>query len=1407
MPLTTKIHNRLNELLVACVDVWLNAEAWSPMFGHWRGQGNLLGFAERYPTLKSQQTAGVYPKCIVIAEYCRFALSSDGTDEAIELLIAHADQILSGPDPFERGRIGCLVHAITHTVMAAVAFRSRDNTGVCKHIQLAAENYDRSSALTSVRTAMAPMRVVPPEKAVVDLSSNDQAFHVLQIAEQCGYFGAGGVTVSTWLMLHRLLAHVLGIDEPEPLFHNDLKVLLVGGPRGVVQPIRMEKHDAVVSGVFLDPLSFGVTVIHRSMRDSLKIAWRCCRQSTLSERVAVKISADLPELVGNLSGGSAGGLFAAGTIATARGQRLDSTRTTTCCLEITDRLLAEDKTSSLRPEDLQLGAVLGAVQKIDEAWQVEHGIEEVLLCPSDAASWHQANPNCTRPVITPASSLHELVEKLSGNRRYDREIERHARMQHGEWERVKAAIRDDDATELERDHRFDCYVDPTFRVEGPLRNIQKVDAEEPIEQDRIRATGMEREEFAVPGEAKDEQLLNLLELSMRGTPWPDAPSWLKPGRSLVLYDVAGAGKTVCSHRLINVLTNESHFKRLFSRPTAPLVIRLDGSWRREFVTRGRLLTISEMLVEELVEHMKANGSPDYALARNVVEHAIREKRVVLILDGFDQFLEEDRQHVIEVFHQHADARGCHWIITSRIHTIDELRLGKSFFANSGWLRARLDPFSVEQQDAYFHTVDGNGRQIGDRWQQMVDREAMSDLLGLPMVLAMIRILIDDADRHKEQLPVFYSLSQLYLVTSRKLLARALEKNRREVDRRLQDKSRPIPRLSVPEQLELLEHVLTLMAFQLMLMEEYNGKVDGKDRVTRFERLCRDRFLFELKQQFQKADEFDKDDIRKERERQVVKWDWALEVLRTIEFSHRSVTEAYNDQGLAFRSRKMLECHAARYLTKYATAWDVFATNDPSDMPVVNPEDEEQDLTQLCAWNYTTGPQWRETWELAINMPHNPISATDHDGVIEHAVIDHLVTCRSLSALFRQPKAWPARDIRPTELIYRCWHLFEYDERLLRERRFSSGGRLISGNELAERFGVQEVEQRGRKLLLGQRIGDRKVCRLREEILCEFRKSSEELRAELECRRNKVLQSNGTWIEIPLKELERRNVLGQWQSQGSKEKSLTLLQCPPQSWLDAIEDATSWRHMALCEPCGNNAIRLHEKELLTPLFIQATQVTRAMYHSFDSAFECSVVKPEWGEPYWSEPNWAEPFSGEPTIAMSIEVRASAFGPHLIDNDFPIICTNWFDAWIFCKWIGQKYRLPTEFEWEHAARAGTKTAYHFGDGLNGFLANCDGNSPNGLDPGGSTMPRGKFLSRTTPVGLAEYPCNDYGLFDVHGNVWEWCQNCYDTENAPPAASRVLRGGSWFNSSELCRSASRIHDSPEIRNNSIGFRVSVD
>ena len=153
--------------------------------------------------------------------------------------------------------------------------------------------------------------------------------------------------------------------------------------------------------------------------------------------------------------------------------------------------------------------------------------------------------------------------------------------------------------------------------------------------------------------------------------------------------------------------------------------------------------------------------------------------------------------------------------------------------------------------------------------------------------------------------------------------------------------------------------------------------------------------------------------------------------------------------------------------------------------------------------------------------------------------------------------------------------------------------------------------------------------------------------------------------------------------------------------------------------------------------------------------------------------------------------------------PVVGVSWEDATAYAAWLssetGQRYRLPSESEWEYAARAGTDTAFAFGDAIEGN-ANCDG-CASGSD------------GRTMPVG--RYPPNAWGLHDMHGNVWEWTQDCsaVSYEGAPAdgtatlggdCSRRILRGGSWFNTSNFARSAARLSGSTDVRGNIAGFRV---
>jgi formylglycine-generating enzyme required for sulfatase activity len=165
----------------------------------------------------------------------------------------------------------------------------------------------------------------------------------------------------------------------------------------------------------------------------------------------------------------------------------------------------------------------------------------------------------------------------------------------------------------------------------------------------------------------------------------------------------------------------------------------------------------------------------------------------------------------------------------------------------------------------------------------------------------------------------------------------------------------------------------------------------------------------------------------------------------------------------------------------------------------------------------------------------------------------------------------------------------------------------------------------------------------------------------------------------------------------------------------------------------------------------------------------------------------------------------------DDSHPVVCVNWEDAKAYAKWLSQKtgkdYRLPSEAEWEYACRAGTQAPFWWGSPISTAQANYDGSHALG---GGET---GEWLRKTVPV--KSFQPNPWGLYQVHGNVWEWCEDCWngDYHNAPRDGSarsagdcgqRVFRGGSWGNDPRDLRAAQRYMGAHEVRNRFVGFRV---
>jgi formylglycine-generating enzyme required for sulfatase activity len=184
-----------------------------------------------------------------------------------------------------------------------------------------------------------------------------------------------------------------------------------------------------------------------------------------------------------------------------------------------------------------------------------------------------------------------------------------------------------------------------------------------------------------------------------------------------------------------------------------------------------------------------------------------------------------------------------------------------------------------------------------------------------------------------------------------------------------------------------------------------------------------------------------------------------------------------------------------------------------------------------------------------------------------------------------------------------------------------------------------------------------------------------------------------------------------------------------------------------------------------------------------------------------------------VKQNLDLNPAYFKDRPDSDRRPVEQVNWYDAVEFCARLsiltGREYRLPSEAEWEYACRAGTTTPFYFGETITGELANYRANYTYAGEP------KGEYRQQTTRVG--QFPPNAFGLYDTHGNVWEWCVDTWhdNYKDAPTDGSAwiengndnlsPMRGGSWGHFPSDCRSAIRFSIvRRDFRGNDGGFRV---
>jgi formylglycine-generating enzyme required for sulfatase activity len=190
--------------------------------------------------------------------------------------------------------------------------------------------------------------------------------------------------------------------------------------------------------------------------------------------------------------------------------------------------------------------------------------------------------------------------------------------------------------------------------------------------------------------------------------------------------------------------------------------------------------------------------------------------------------------------------------------------------------------------------------------------------------------------------------------------------------------------------------------------------------------------------------------------------------------------------------------------------------------------------------------------------------------------------------------------------------------------------------------------------------------------------------------------------------------------------------------------------------------------------------------------------------------------EATIGQWHAVMGKGFiNLHKGPDNLPVTRVSWFDAQTFIRKLNEKkegvYRLPTEAEWEYACRAGTSTAYYWGNDIKCSNA-LYGNNPNGDYQCESYVAK-HGIQPGNPAPVKSYPPNPWGLYDMSGNVWEWCQDWFDyypkghpidPKGPDNGKSRARRGGSWFAGPNALRSGNRNFANPAFKEITLGFRL---
>jgi formylglycine-generating enzyme required for sulfatase activity len=1455
----------LNEFLSA-LEVFDRATSPDDFLRYWQGTNALLRYGHRVRGRFDAQipSDGKTVRVIDRLKSCCAKQSVTALAAAFEKIYPKSWQdphLKAGPDSQQPSSTPaeCAAHLIRGYLHAALAVH-----------QVQVPKEDCSSALEICRQSFEKAWPVSGSDKVGSLS-NFEGTRSEPVDQLLGKLTT--IEATHWLLLRRLFSHLLGVDDRPVDLHQVHTWFLGAGLEKQADsaevPLEVWRLSEAICGWYPDPVTLGVTVVDARFMDSMRIAWRLLPEDWPRAGVpgprALRIVPRVKSLV--LFGGSAAASLACAVYAAATDKYLADDVTISAAIR-----LAEDAPAA---GPLTLGQVtLDVVNSQNLDWKLRKSRRKRVLLRTG----QQKNGNNWKTWSQqPQTGAENIKLQIIG-----------VETLFGAWQQMEGFQGLEDVLEhagswVEK-HWDEFRPKPFIEPHLEWRNVQPVDDKNPDHrtwqatfdpvlknEKNIEIKWTKPDGSADAPDSSNQTQIGNRELGLLvQRAWSESESadllvagnGPRRGLRLAIAVDANIGKTVFSRRAQWYFTDpdpEAGRSRFFSGRRIVAYRCENHGQNSRWPAGDDSHQVKESLLRGLAQHLIDTSTAsdtasdlDLEAATVLARYLMRSGRVVLILDAMDQTPSNHVEYILQALSKNPpdiELAACHVIITGRqwAFTTDDRRSQFEPAPEDGrceWTIARLQPFDANQQSRFLHDILPKEYQIREHDDLSVDTvkfrkvfngryDDLQDLLGVAGLLSMVRKLIEKSKTG--QVAAFRSRAAIHWAYHHRLfLQSAIDKDYQH----LKNASKLWE--------GLWEAMLSVIAFRMVLERLDNFTLIGKDRVPKLKRDVQKYCMKLIDNGVLDCSCENNDDWWNGRFSELVQFS-SLCQNNILEPDHAG------EETLSFVHKSWMEFWCGRFFSKFVDqealeSFDYDSLHTQLQNRLKKDEVQPIDKTKPGYWDradaktddfavnvllqIANDPSWAWAWRNAIDMPF-----VEGDKV-KPSYPAPAISEQSLKLSFTALYAPQKRGRRPTELMYEAWVLFE-EERLLGESPF--GSRLKdTGEAVIADFQAQfQARLRCHELVEDFRLDPanlNKKLAEQDDFAVAPSKGKNKTKAQLARELVPDHTRRRPWFATMLRRLAQ--LFGRLTGIRTPHQT-EFVRCPPAGKqhdrtaspddVVALREAVTTELSKLADvlskddlPIDQRLCVLARRDRIVRLYGAKGEKAQDLEWFFQGSPDGVGYDDErpqhkvWLQPFWmlTTPVTVEQYCGLFDLQHHAEFK-DGFRQYASDPRCPVILTDWYDSFCFALFVGAE--LPAETEWEYACRAGTETKYWFGDSESELEHHAWYSKNSG--------------NRTHVVGELASHGNPWGLFEMHGNVWEWCLDWWDGAAAYQdridkaggrkigsiavvddrlvefvgGGSRVLRGGSVCVVAVFCRSARRGVLRPGLRD-VIGFRLLV-